>query len=83
MNEKKGSQTTSFFSGGNMDNQKIKIKTEGGYTKVYVGDTQIKGVREIKFHQSVETAPTIQIEVLALDTEFEVDGVKVDLLKKE
>ena len=24
-----------------MDNQKIKIKTEGGYTKVYVGDTQI------------------------------------------
>ena len=45
--------------------QKVGIKTIDGQTHVFVNDEEVKRVREISFHQSVDEFPIVHLDVYA------------------
>ena len=63
--------------------ERVRIASENGITKVYVGDKQIRGVKEITFHQSVEEAPSVSISIISNQVDFEIDGATVEILNTD
>lgn len=54
--------------------QKVKIQsTENSYTKIFLGDSELKRVRSVEFNQSVDMAPTFTFETLGLPN-IEIDN---------
>jgi hypothetical protein len=54
--------------------KRIKIESEDGYTHVYVGGKEVRRVREISFHQSVDEFPVVKLEVYSHPT-IETDAL--------
>ena len=46
---------------------KVEVRQDG-YTQVFVDGMRVKRVREINFHQSVEEAPTITLDIYGAPT---------------
>lgn len=54
--------------------QKVSIKTIDGYTHVFVNDEEVKRLREISFHQSVDEFPIVNLDVYA-NPSIEMDAL--------
>lgn len=52
---------------------RVEIKRDG-YTKVYVDGVEVRRVREVTFHESVEEAPMVTITLLG-DVDISVDAI--------
>lgn len=50
---------------------KIRLKTDGIYSQVFIDDHEVKGVRSFTFSAEPNAIPTVLIELNALDTEVE------------
>ena len=50
---------------------KIRLKTDGIYSQVFIDDHEVKGVRSFTFSAEPNCIPTVLIELNALDTEVE------------
>ena len=58
----------------------IEIKVDNCCTKAYIDCVQLRGLTKIEFEQSVDDMlPKLVFTVNALDTEFEIQGVKYSL----
>lgn len=56
--------------------KRVKIESVDGYTHVYVEGKEVRRVREISFHQSVDEFPVVQLEVYShpsIETDALVD----------
>ena len=50
------------------ETHRVEIRQEEGFTQVYVDGVRIKRVREIDFHQSVDEAPTVELNIYGAPT---------------
>ena len=50
---------------------KIRLKTDGIYSQVFIDDHEVKGVRSFTFSAEQNAIPTVLIELNVLDTEVE------------
>lgn len=57
----------------------IEIKADSYCTKAYIDGVQLRGLTKIEFVQSVGELPKLVFTVNALDTEFEIQGIKYSL----
>ena len=55
-----------------MENSKIKIKTDGAFSQIFIDGKKLKGVRSYKLEQAVGEAPTLTVDLNAFD--LTVDG---------
>ena len=64
-------------------NNKILLKLNvGGGTKVFIDDTEIHGVVDVKFTQSVDSMPTATITVISKGIEVDTEGL-AEIIKRE
>lgn len=56
---------------------KARISNESGFTRIYLDDVEIHRVVSVDFHESVESRPTLVLEIRPEEIEFELDGVDV------
>lgn len=54
--------------------KKVRIEGVDGYTHVFIDGEEIRRVREITYHQSVEEAPTVKLDVFA-NPSIEMDAL--------
>ena len=54
--------------------KKVRIEAGDGYTHVFVDGKEIGRVREITYHQSVEEAPIVKLDVFA-NPSIEMDAL--------
>lgn len=54
--------------------KKVRIEAVDGYTHVFVDGKEIRRVREITYHQSVEEAPIVKLDVFA-NPSIEMDAL--------
>lgn len=54
--------------------KKVRIETGDGYTHVFIDGKEIRRVREITYHQSVDEVPTVKLDVFA-NPSIEMDAL--------
>lgn len=54
--------------------KKVRIESEGGYTHVFIDGKQVRRVRAVTYHQSVDEAPTVKLDVYA-NPSIEMDAL--------
>lgn len=65
-------------------NDKILLKLNaGGGTKVFIDDTEIHGVVDVKFTQSVDSMPTATITIRSREIEVDTKGLAEIIKRKE
>lgn len=54
--------------------KKVRIEAVDGYTHVFIDGKEIRRVREITYHQSVDEVPTVKLDVFA-NPSIEMDAL--------
>lgn len=56
----------------------IQIKEDNHRVKIFIDGVELKGVRALDYSASVESCPTLHLEILPSNVELEINGEKVD-----
>jgi hypothetical protein len=62
---------------------KVEIRQEDGATFVFIDGVQMKRVREVSFHQSVDEAPTVKLNIFGAPVVNADAFVEIDISSDE